>query len=63
MHADLRESIRSALAAVAVKPLHLAAVGLLNTPGHQAGRTLDQQVYAMCGLKPEEITIVEGTAK
>jgi hypothetical protein len=26
-------------------------------------REIDQQVYALCGLTPEEIKIVEGTAK
>lgn len=47
MPADLLESIQSALAAFAEKPLRAAATGLLNILGYQSDRTLD-----LAGSKP-----------
>lgn len=44
---DLRESIQSALAAFAEKPLRQAATGLLNTLGYESERTV-----ALEGSKP-----------
>lgn len=48
MPADLRDSIQSALASFAEKPLRAAATGLLGTLGYQSDRTLD-----LAGSKPQ----------
>lgn len=38
---DLRDSIQSSLAAVAAKPLRVAANGLLETLGYSSDKTID----------------------